>query len=96
MNRVLIHLASREDGAIILHDGRAGSQLKQAQAKLQCEREMTGVQFHPSGEHVYVTSDQSGKVCLRDVRMSFGPLRQRTGEGIVREVRGDWSLSFLQ
>lgn len=75
-----------EDGSIMLHDGRAGSGLSQAQATLQQTTEFTGVQYHPRMEHIFATSDNRGKVYLRDVRMAFGPLRARTKQGIVQTV----------
>ena len=48
------------------------------------QNEITGVQYHPRMEHLFVTSDGSGKVFLRDARMAFGS--QRTGGGIVLKV----------
>ncbi|KAI9464962.1 WD40 repeat-like protein [Lactarius psammicola] len=37
--------------------------------------------FHPRMEHLFATSDVRGNVRLRDTRMAFGPLRQRTKDG---------------
>lgn len=60
--------------------------MTQAQATLQQATELTGVRFHPQMEHIFVTSDNKGKVCLRDMRMAFGSLRQRSCEGVVLQV----------
>ena len=76
-----------EDGRIVLNDGRAGNRMSRAQATLQQTSEFVSVQYHPSVPHLFLTGDKRGSVCLRDVRMAFGPLRSRTNEGIVRKVR---------
>jgi hypothetical protein len=70
----------------MLHDGRAGSQMTRAQATLQQAAEFSGAFFNPLMEHLFATSDVRGNVRLRDTRMAFGPLRQRTKEGIVLKV----------
>ncbi|KAH9969822.1 WD40 repeat-like protein [Russula dissimulans] len=80
-----IFLSASEDGGIMLHDGRAGSRLTRAQATLQQAAEFSGAFFHPNMEHLFATSDVRGNVRLRDTRMAFGPLRQRTKEGIVHK-----------
>ena len=36
---------------------------------------------------IFATSDNRGQVCLRDVRMAFGPASQRRNGGIVHKVR---------
>ncbi|KAJ7780750.1 WD40 repeat-like protein [Mycena maculata] len=80
-----IFLTGSEDGRIILHDGRvAPTALPRAQDRIQLAAEVTSVQFHPVMEHVFATSESSGRVCLRDTRMAFGPLAQRTREGVVQ------------
>ncbi|KAJ7439203.1 WD40 repeat-like protein [Mycena latifolia] len=79
-----IFLSGSEDGRIIHHDGRAAPSTRiRAQDTIQFMAEVTGVEFHPTMEHIFATSDSSGRVCLRDLRMAFGPLVQRTREGIV-------------
>ncbi|KAH9975631.1 WD40 repeat-like protein [Russula compacta] len=78
-----IFMSASEDGCIMLHDGRAGSRMTCAQATLQQAAEFSGAFFHPRMEHLFATSDVRGNVRLRDTRMAFGPLRQRTKEGIV-------------
>lgn len=84
-NRALL---SSEDGRIILHDGRAAPSARpRAQDRIQLAAEVTGVQFHPVMDHIFATSEGSGRVCLRDLRMAFGPLTHRTREGIVQTVR---------
>ena len=70
----------------MLHDGRTGSHMTRAQATLQQAAEFSGAFFHPRMEHLFATSDVRGNVRLRDTRMAFGPLRQRTKEGIVLKV----------
>ena len=75
-----------EDGCIMLHDGRAESRMTRAQGTLQQAAEFSGAFFHPRMEHLFVTSDIRGNVRLRDTRMAFGPLRQRTKDGIVLKV----------
>ncbi|KAJ7701447.1 WD40 repeat-like protein [Mycena rosella] len=79
-----IFLSGSEDGRIILHDGRAAPSTRaRAQDTIQFMAEVTGVLFHPIMEHIFATSDANGRVCLRDLRMAFGPLTQRTQEGVV-------------
>ncbi len=70
----------------MLHDGRAGSRMTRAQGTLQQAAEFSGAFFHPRMEHLFATSDVRGNVRLRDTRMAFGPLRQRTRDGIVLKV----------
>ena len=87
-----------EDGCIMLHDGRAGSsRVTRAQATLQQAAEFSGAFFHPLMEHLFATSDVRGNVRLRDTRMAFGPLRQRTKEGIVLKVicATSWHLTLI-
>ncbi|KAF7299756.1 WD40 repeat-like protein [Mycena chlorophos] len=74
-----------EDGRIIQHDRRAASGSRpRAQDVLQLNAEVNGVEFHPSMGHIFATCDSRGAVCLRDTRMAFGPLKQRTKEGVVQ------------
>ncbi|KAJ6611391.1 WD40-repeat-containing domain protein, partial [Mycena sp. CBHHK59/15] len=75
-----IFLSGSEDGRILLHDGRSAVR---AQDTIQLAGEVTGVQFHPVMEHIFATSD-SKRVCLRDLRMAFGPRTQRTQDGVVQ------------
>ena len=77
---------SSDDGRILLHDSRAKNRLTSAQSTLQNNTEFTDVRSHPLVEHLFATSDSHGAVCLRDSRMAFGPLVNRTREGIVRVV----------
>lgn len=76
-----------DDGCTMLHDMRATSTLTRAQGTLQHDAEMTSVQFHPEMEHIFVTSDSRGELCLRDMRMAFGPRSRRMNKGVVRKVR---------
>ena len=48
--------------------------------------ESTGVQYHPTMEHIFVTSDAKGRVCLRDARMAFGYAGIKSGAGVVLTV----------
>jgi WD repeat-containing protein 22 len=75
-----------DDGCVMLHDGRAGSRMTRAQGTLQQAAEFSCAIFHPRMEHLFATSDVRGNVRLRDTRMAFGPLRQRTKDGIVLKV----------
>lgn len=61
--------------------------MSRAQATLQQSSELCGVQYHPTMPHIFVTGDKAGDVCLRDVRMAFGPLHSRSNEGVVQKVR---------
>lgn len=83
---ILLRTRVSEDGCVMLHDGRAGSRMTRAQGTLQQAAEFSGAFFHPRMEHIFVTSDVRGNVRLRDTRMAFGPLHQRTKEGIVLKV----------
>ncbi|KAG2101108.1 WD40 repeat-like protein [Suillus discolor] len=74
----------REDGKLVLHDSRAGGRMSAAQGTLQHTAAFTGAQHHPVMEHVFATCDVHGHVCLRDTRMTFGPLSRRSNGGIVR------------
>ncbi|KAG6872016.1 hypothetical protein C0995_013894 [Termitomyces sp. Mi166 len=73
-----------KDGRILLHDGRVNG-LSRAQSTLQLPTEATGVQYHPTMEHIFATCDNRGGVFLRDTRMAFGPLSTRTREGVVQK-----------
>lgn len=58
---------------------------------MQQTSEITAVQYHPTMPHLFVTGDKAGNVCLRDVRMAFGPRGSRSKEGIVQRV-SSWLL----
>ena len=78
-----------EDGSIVRHDGRESSinlSRRRAQDTMQLKAEITGVEYHPYMEHLFITSDNRGAVCLRDDRTAFGPLNSRSQRGIVQEV----------
>ncbi|KAF7316237.1 WD40 repeat-like protein [Mycena indigotica] len=80
-----VFLTAGEDGRIIQHDQRATPASRaRAQDTLQLQAEVTSVEFHPTMDHIFVTSDTGGAVCLRDRRMAFGPGIQRTNQGIVQ------------
>ena len=65
---------------------RATNRYSRAQNILQHTSEITCVQYHPVMTNIFATSDNRGQVCLRDVRMAFGPASQRRNEGIVQRV----------
>jgi WD repeat-containing protein 22 len=44
------------------------------------------VQYHPTMEHIFVTGDRRGNVCLRDTRMAFGSKTQRKKDGVALKV----------
>lgn len=60
--------------------------MTRAQGTIQLENEVTDVQYHPFMENLFATTDNQGNVCLRDVRMAFGPRKDRTREGVVQVV----------
>ena len=37
-------------------------------------------------EHIFVTSDAKGRVCLRDARMAFGYAGEKNNAGVVLTV----------
>ncbi|KAF8903180.1 WD40-repeat-containing domain protein [Gymnopilus junonius] len=76
-DEVLISVS--EDGTVRRYDGR------QAMGEmLQTCSEVSGVQYHPTLEHFFVTSDDHGSVVLRDVRMAFGSQTRGNNQGIVQ------------
>lgn len=81
-------LSASEDGSVIRHDGRESSinrSRRRAQDTLQLKAEITGIEYHPYMDHLFVTSDSRGSVCLRDERMAFGPPSRRSQQGVVLE-----------
>jgi len=80
-----VFMSASEDGRVMLHDARTESRMTRAQATLQQAAEFSGAFFHPRMEHLFATSDVRGNVRLRDTRMAFGPMRQRTKDGIVHK-----------
>ena len=44
------------------------------------------MQYHPTMEHIFVTSDAKGRVCLRDARMAFGYAGKKSNAGVVLTV----------
>ncbi|KAJ3969032.1 WD40 repeat-like protein [Lentinula raphanica] len=80
-----LYLSASENGRVIQHDARIQFPTNTRAADiLQIASEVTSVQFHPTMEHLFVTGDIRGDVCLRDTRMAFGPLRTRNNGGRVR------------
>jgi len=47
------------------------------------EQEMSGAQYHPRMEHLFITSDCKGNVLLWDARMAF---TKKDDEGVVQKV----------
>ncbi|KAI0632328.1 WD40 repeat-like protein [Trametes polyzona] len=80
-----LFLSASEDGRIILHDMRADARHTRAQGILQQIAPFSCVQYHPTMTQLFATSDTQGAVCLRDVRIAFGPLSQRRHKGIVQK-----------
>lgn len=60
--------------------------MTRAQSTIQNNCEFTDIQYHPLDGNLFATSDGRGRVCLRDIRMAFGPQVKRTKEGIVCAV----------
>jgi WD repeat-containing protein 22 len=81
-----LFMALSEDGKVIMYDSRAPWGGTQTRSRLQLLTEVTGVAFHPTMDHIFATSDSHGELCLRDVRMAFGPRSQRHKDGKVRKV----------
>ncbi|KIY46733.1 WD40 repeat-like protein, partial [Fistulina hepatica ATCC 64428] len=82
-----LFLTASDDGRILRHDGRepAPSRLSfRAQDIIQLEKGATDVRFHPHMEYIFATSEDRGDLCLRDMRMAFGPAVNRTQHGVVR------------
>ncbi|TFK40763.1 WD40 repeat-like protein [Crucibulum laeve] len=79
-----IFMSASEDGTIRRYDSRSSNRAARAQDTMQLMSEVTGVQYHPIMDNIFVTSDNKGQVCLRDERMAFGPLTQRSGQGVVQ------------
>lgn len=78
---------SSDSGRIITHDLRVNSSnnpITRAADIIQLATEVTSTKFHPTIEHLFITADAKGNVCLRDTRMAFGPRKSRTNNGIVR------------
>ena len=91
---ILFRIYFSEDGRIMLHDARTESRTHAA-ATLEQSAEFSGAFFHPRMEHLFATSDVRGSVRLRDTRMAFGPMHQRTKDGIVHKViRNSWCFEF--
>ncbi|KAF8630849.1 hypothetical protein AX17_005208 [Amanita inopinata Kibby_2008] len=89
-HRVLdeVVLTASEDGSVVRHDGRESAinnTRKRALNTLQLKTEVTGIEYHPHMDHLFVTSDNRGNVCLRDDRMAFGPSSRRSQLGVVQE-----------
>ncbi|KAH9889761.1 WD40 repeat-like protein [Cubamyces lactineus] len=80
-----VFLSASEDGRVILHDTRAESRLTRAQGTLQQIAPFSCVQYHPIMHQLFATSDTQGSVCLRDIRMAFGPASQRRHKGAVHK-----------
>ena len=71
---------------------RGDTRYTRTQRVLQHRTELTCIQYHPTIPNLFATSDNRGDVCLRDVRMAFGPLSQRRNEGVVHKVRTSQSF----
>lgn len=92
---ILSRIYFSEDGRIMLHDARTESRMTPAAATLEQSAEFSGAFFHPRMEHLFATSDARGNVRLRDTRMAFGPMHQRTKDGIVHKVTcNSWCFEF--
>jgi WD repeat-containing protein 22 len=79
-----VFLSASEDGTIRYFDERQRRRGTTVQDIIQTENEVTGVQYHPTMEHIFATSDGAGRVVLRDSRMAFGPLVNRTDGGVIQ------------
>ena len=55
------------------------------------------MQYHPTMEHIFVTSDAKGRVCLRDARMAFGRgySGRKSNAGVVLTVSCRLYLIFV-
>ncbi|KAF5340637.1 hypothetical protein D9611_007483 [Ephemerocybe angulata] len=78
-------IVGSEDGTVRRYDARVSSTSgAPLEGILQLQSEITGVEYHPRMEHLFVTSDNRGNVCLRDERMAFGSLPERSDGGVMR------------
>lgn len=82
----LLTLDSSEDGTVRYFDERQRRRGMTVHDVIQTENEVTGVQYHPTIEHLFATSDGAGRLMLRDSRMAFGPFVNRTDGGVVQRV----------
>ena len=76
-----------EDGRIVLRDARVKTRNLNAQMTLQNDCEFTGVRWNPRMDNLFATSDNQGRVCLRDTRTSFGSALNRTRQPLERVRR---------
>ncbi|KAF9645772.1 WD40 repeat-like protein [Thelephora ganbajun] len=79
-------MTASEDGRIVLHDSRVETRRSSAQMTLQNDCEFTGVRWNPCMDNLFATSDNQGRVCLRDIRTSFGSALNRTREPLEQFV----------
>ncbi|KAF8967182.1 WD40 repeat-like protein [Flammula alnicola] len=56
-----IFMSASEDGSIIRHDGRQPYRMAVPQDAIQTDNEVTTVQYHPTIEHLFMTSDGAGR-----------------------------------
>ncbi|KAF5343245.1 hypothetical protein D9758_013413 [Tetrapyrgos nigripes] len=81
-----VFLSASESGRILRHDLRVNSAIPnhvKASDTIQLSSEVTGVRYHPTMEHLFVTSENLGRVCLRDARLGFGKRSERRDQGVV-------------
>lgn len=71
-----------EDGAIRRHDVRQPRPSSANREFIQLEREITGIQYHPLLDNLFITSGSPGNVLLWDARMAF----TRKTEGVIERV----------
>lgn len=82
-----------EDGRIVLRDSRVETRRLSAQMTLQNDCEVTGVRWNPQMDNLFATSDNRGRVYLRDTRTSFGSVLNRTRQPLeqVRLFLWQWA-----
>lgn len=81
-----------EDGRIVLRDGRVEARRPTAQATLYNNCEFTGVRWNPCMENLFATSDNQGRVHLRDTRTSFGAALNRTRQPLQQVRLVFWEI----
>lgn len=59
---------------------------------IQVEHEISGVQYHPVMDHLFISSDCAGNVLLWDTRMAYTG-NNVTAKGVVERVT-DFALSY--
>ncbi|KAF4617596.1 hypothetical protein D9613_005957 [Agrocybe pediades] len=80
-----IFMTASEDGTIRRYDGRENTRVPRAQNVIQTSNEITDVKYHPTMEHLFLSSNGAGEVNLFDDRMAFTSSFNKSDDGIVQK-----------